>query len=282
MPRVSPLLITIMILVATSIAPAQTPRSDFPTVEREIIRLVNQERAKRGLPALEPNQQLTEAARKQAAMIAERRQLSHRFPGQPILGERIAETGLHFDHAGENASETGDTGDAQRDAAEAHSTLMLSPPHRENLLSSNYNSIGVGAAGAGGHIWLVQDFAHIYAPASVSDVESRAAQALNRARRQQGAAPLEMVTEAGLRQLSCRENVAPALLLETFPNARFALVYTVFNPDQFPTDLVSVATERGLHSLAVAACPESQKERHGSFRVVMLLFLERAPAPGKK
>jgi len=267
-------------LCLPSVAFAQTPHSDLTAVEREIVRLVNQERIRRGLPALAVSDQLSEAARRQAELIAERRQLSHRFPGQPILSERIAATGLHFDSAGENASETSDTGDVLRDAADAQGTLMLSPPHRENILNPKYNAIGVAAASSGGHVWLVQDFARVYPSVAVTDVEARAVQALDRARRRSGAAPLLVVAEDGLRPFACRENVTPTLLLARFPRASFALVYTIFNIDDFPADLLHPAGESALHSLAVAACPEKQKERHGSYRVVMLLFTERAAAGG--
>jgi uncharacterized protein YkwD len=255
---------------------AQTDGSHLPAVEREIVRLVNQERAQRHLPALAVSEQLSEAARAQAAMIAGRRQLSHRFPGQPILSERIAATGLHFDSAGENASETTETGDALHDAAEANATLMLSPPHRENILNAVFNSIGVAAVAGGGHVWVVQDFARAFAPASVTDAETHAAQALNRARKQQGAGPVNIVSQDGLQTLACRDNVTPNLLLHHFPRAPLALVYTTYNLDDFPARLAQQAADSSVQSAAIAACPEGQKERHGSFRVVVLLFSERA------
>ena len=274
-----PCLAALLLIIACAPALGQTPHSDLSTVEREVVRLVNEARAQHHLPPVAMNEQLTAAARAQVNLIAERRQLSHRFPGQPILSERIAATGVHFDSAGENAVESSDTGDAQRDAADAEGTLMLSPEHRENILNPVYNAVGVAAASSGGHVCLVQDFARVFAPVAVTDVETRAAQAMNHVRRDHGAVPLAIVDQPGLRQLACRDDVSPAQLFRNFPRATLAFVYTVFKVDDFPADLAQQASDSTLRTAALAACSEDQKERHGSFRVAVLLFSERATAP---
>src|SRR6266852_3995064 len=124
----------VVVLFATAARAADTA-----SIERELLHLINRERTQRGLQPLADDPHLKKAAQQQAELIAARQQLSHRFPGQPVMSERMAATGLHFDSAGENASEVADTGDAARDAAETHHTLMLSPPHRENLLNPKFN-----------------------------------------------------------------------------------------------------------------------------------------------
>ena len=37
---------------------------------------------------------------------------------------------------------------------------MLSPPHRENLLDTNYNVAGFGVFRSGGRLYVVEDFGH--------------------------------------------------------------------------------------------------------------------------
>jgi len=266
----------ILFTLIASFAAAQSPHSDLAAFERELFRLVNQDRTQHGLAAIQLNDRLSEAARGHAELIAQRRQLSHRFPGEASMSDRIAATGVRFDVAGENAAETGDTGDAAHDAAEANTTLMFSPPHRENILNPTHNAVGIAAFSSGGHIWVIEDFARAYPERSVTDVESRAAQALNRARQQHGAPPLAIVVQDGLRQQSCRDNVSPNSLLRQFVSASFALVYTIWNVDQWPPDLAGVATDASMHSAALAACPVAQKEGHGSYRVAVLLFPERS------
>ena len=42
---------------------------------------------------------------------------------------------------------------------QAHQALMASPPHRENLLSPNFNVAGFGVFRSGHMIYVAQDFA---------------------------------------------------------------------------------------------------------------------------
>src|SRR5947209_1721686 len=252
------------------------PPTDAATIERELLLLVNRERTQRGLQPLEENAQLHQAAQQQVEMIAKNQKLSHRFPGQPSMSERIAATGVHFDAAGENAAEVGDTGDAAHDAAEAHTTLMLSPPHRENLLNPKFNAAGIAVASSGGHLWVVQDFARAYADVSVTEVESRALRALNQLRAAHRLQPIELTEQPGLRQVACRDNVSANSVLSQFSRANFALVYTVWHVDDWPKERTEAATDPSYHSAAIAACPLEQS--HGEFRVVVLFFPERNPA----
>lgn len=108
--------------------------------ENEVIRLVNAERARAGLPALKANWQLSRVARYKSADMANRGYFSHTSPtyGSPF---RMMESfGLRFSAAGENIAY------GQRTPAEVMRDWMNSPGHRSNILSRNYTEIGVGLA----------------------------------------------------------------------------------------------------------------------------------------
>jgi uncharacterized YkwD family protein/spore coat assembly protein SafA len=108
--------------------------------ENEVIRLVNVERARAGLPALKTNWQLSRVARYKSADMANRGYFSHTSPtyGSPF---RMMESfGLRFSAAGENIAY------GQRTPAEVMRDWMNSPGHRSNILSRNYSEIGVGLA----------------------------------------------------------------------------------------------------------------------------------------
>ena len=64
--------------------------------------------------------------------------LSHQFDGEPSLQIRVADENLRSDRLAENVG-------LEMDVAGIHAGLMNSPPHRANILSPNYNAIGVGA-----------------------------------------------------------------------------------------------------------------------------------------
>src|SRR5882672_6290190 len=58
--------------------------------ERELLELANRARAQAGVTALRMDEGLTRAAREHATAMAERRELSHQFAGEPELSQRLA------------------------------------------------------------------------------------------------------------------------------------------------------------------------------------------------
>lgn len=108
--------------------------------ENEVIRLVNVERARAGLPSLKTNWQLSRVARYKSADMANRGYFSHTSPtyGSPF---RMMESfGLRFSAAGENIAY------GQRTPAEVMRDWMNSPGHRSNIMGRNYTEVGVGLA----------------------------------------------------------------------------------------------------------------------------------------
>jgi len=117
----------------------------IPTVttsaqEEEVVRLVNQERAKAGLPALKINWQLSRVARYKSADMANKGYFSHNSPTYGTPFQMMENFGLRFSAAGENIAY------GQRTPAEVMRDWMNSPGHRSNILSGAYTEIGVGLA----------------------------------------------------------------------------------------------------------------------------------------
>lgn len=121
--------------------------------EDEVVRLVNIERAKTGLPALVSNWQAARVARYKADDMLKNNYFSHISPTYGSPFDMMGKFGLQFSAAGENIAE------GQRSPQEVMNAWMNSPGHRANILSPAYTQIGVGAAKAsnGGLIW-VQEF----------------------------------------------------------------------------------------------------------------------------
>src|SRR5258707_8996350 len=115
------------------------PFPDFDEqAERQLLEMANKSRSKAGAPPLAFDDGLIQAARAHAAAMAREQQLSHQLNGEPSLPHRLsAASVLHLDHARENVA-------LDLTADHAHESLMLSPPHRENLLDTNYNVAGFG------------------------------------------------------------------------------------------------------------------------------------------
>ncbi|HUQ68662.1 MAG TPA: CAP domain-containing protein [Planctomycetaceae bacterium] len=113
------------------------PGNEFLTaVERELLGLTNRERFKFGRPPLTASRQLTEAARGHAANMARQQILNHTLDGK-TFDQRIDATGYRSSAAGENIW-------SAATAAGAIEGWMGSPGHQRNMLSADFQEIGVG------------------------------------------------------------------------------------------------------------------------------------------
>ncbi len=111
----------------------ETVYSDF---EREVIRLVNIERAENGLPGLALDEEIGKAADIRAKEIGE--VFSHTRPDGSECFTVFTELGIKHGWAGENIAF------GYRTPADVVEGWMNSSGHRANILSENYTKIGVG------------------------------------------------------------------------------------------------------------------------------------------
>lgn len=126
---------------------------DIKALENEVIRLVNVERSKRGLPSLTANWELSRCARYKSQDMLNKKYFAHDSPtyGSPFTMMR--NFGIKFTAAGENIAK------GQRTPQEVMNAWMNSAGHRANILSTKYNQIGVGVAkAANGTLYWTQHF----------------------------------------------------------------------------------------------------------------------------
>lgn len=131
---------TINIPNATSAPSSPSVPSDIRSLETEVIRLVNGERARLGIPALTENSELSRIARIKSEDFVKNNYFSHTSPTYGTPFDMLRSFGITFTAAAENIAS------GQRTAAEVMNTWMNSSGHRANILSSTYNQIGVGVA----------------------------------------------------------------------------------------------------------------------------------------
>lgn len=108
--------------------------------ERELLALVNKERAAIGVPPLRASTKLMRSARAHSANMAKQGQLNHTLDGKDP-GQRLAEVGYESSGWGENVAA------GQRTPAEAMATWMNSEGHRANILNGSFTEIGLGRSG---------------------------------------------------------------------------------------------------------------------------------------
>ncbi|OFI05928.1 chlorophenol reductase precursor [Clostridium acetireducens DSM 10703] len=131
---------------------ANSTNSDISSIESEVIRLVNVERQKAGLPALKANSELSRVARYKSQDMADNKYFSHTSPTYGSPFDMMKKFGIRFSAAGENIAY------GQRTAQEVMNGWMNSPGHRANILNSSFTEIGVGVykSSSGVYYWTQQ------------------------------------------------------------------------------------------------------------------------------
>ncbi len=240
--------VALMALCAT--AWPQDAVSESAAAEQKLFRMTNRDRAEAGVPELQWNEWLAQAARKHAVEMARRGQLSHQFPDEPGLRDRIAATSIHFNSTAENVA-LGPT------AAEIHDGWMHSAGHRANILEPKYNAIGVAVVRGGNELYAVTDFAHSVPALSASELEDTVATAINQARAQKKLPPLARRQDPELRRYACemaRNNRVNASALLGRPNVSASLAFTDADPANFGAHFRKLGNIATSKAVAVGAC----------------------------
>jgi uncharacterized protein YkwD len=223
---------------------------DFQT-EEQLLALANQSRRQAGAPPLKIDEGLSQAARVHAQAMRESRRLSHQFDGEPALPQRLAATTqLQLEQEGENVA-------LDYDAAHGHQHLMLSAPHRANLLNPRYNVVGLGVVRNGDRLYIVQDFGSALPKYSPAEVKEHVADAVNQTRRRSRRSVLQRRDWLGADDAAC--SMAQADRLGTPPVLKLAenfnvLTYTSLHPESLPAAAARVVAGRNLRSYSVGAC----------------------------
>lgn len=127
--------------------------TDITSLENEVVRLVNVERVKAGLPELVQNSEVGRVARIKSEDFVKNNYFSHTSPTYGSPFDMLKSFGITFTAAGENIAS------GQKTAADVMNSWMNSSGHRANILNSTYNKIGVGVAkDSNGSLYWTQIF----------------------------------------------------------------------------------------------------------------------------
>lgn len=134
--------------------PESTTKSDSSqnlSYARQVVELVNKERAKAGLNPVTVDTKIEAAALIRAKEIE--KSFSHTRPNGSSFSTVLTENGISFRGSGENIAW------GQRSPQEVMNGWMNSSGHRANILNSKYTKIGVGCyVGSNGRIYWTQLF----------------------------------------------------------------------------------------------------------------------------
>ncbi|SCF32557.1 Uncharacterized conserved protein YkwD, contains CAP (CSP/antigen 5/PR1) domain [Micromonospora viridifaciens] len=135
---------------ATTASSAAAP-SGISAELRQVVDLVNKERARADCKALAVDDKLMLAAQRHSKDQADHKTMSHDGSDGSDPGDRLDRVGYAWRAYGENVAWNQQTPAAVMDA------WMKSPGHRANILNCSFTEIGVGVARSNGPYWT-QDF----------------------------------------------------------------------------------------------------------------------------
>lgn len=127
-------------------------------IEQAIFTRVNAERTSRGLQPLNYNNTMQNYARIKSKDMGDRGYFAHENPEGELITAQMKRDGVTYSAWGENiAYIQGNQSNASL-AEQFMNNWMNSQGHRENILSSNFKSIGIGVYKIGNTYYATQEF----------------------------------------------------------------------------------------------------------------------------
>ena len=119
---------------------------------RALVSDLNAVRAKRGLPPLVEDPQLSQFALQVAQQMAARHYFGHTDPNGVTFQDRLRGAGLSYRYASENMA-------FDQDERHAHMAFLHSPGHYANIVDQHPRKVGTAVVAAGdGEVFFVEEF----------------------------------------------------------------------------------------------------------------------------
>lgn len=234
---------------------SQPADADMRAAVEQLFALANQTRKAQGLPALEWDPALAEAALRHCRRMSLEGPIAHRYNGELDLTERAGQAGAHFSLIEENIA-------VGASPASIHQGWMNSPPHRANLLSPDINHVGIAVVAAQGVLFAVTDFSKSVETLTQAQVEGKIGGMLK-------GYGLAIASDPREARAYCESNGH-----FSGPDSPHFLMRWQ-NPDVsvLPEDLVKKASSGGYRTAAVGSCPSQGLDgTFTAYRLAVLLY----------
>ncbi|MPQ43781.1 CAP domain-containing protein [Clostridium tarantellae] len=127
-------------------------------VEQAIFNQVNIERSKVGLPLLSYNKTMEKYARIKSKDMGDKNYFSHEDLQGNLITVQMAKDGVKYKAWGENIASRGGGIDFKKLSDQFMTQWMNSAGHRANILSTDFQSMGVGLYQIGNEVFATQEF----------------------------------------------------------------------------------------------------------------------------
>jgi uncharacterized protein YkwD len=237
--------------------------------EQHLFALINQERVKAGLPPLQYDDRLARAAQKHTQVMVQNDSLSHQFDGEEPLQLRVSDEHVRCDHDGENIA-------LDSNLEVAHSMLMQSPHHRENILGPQFNAVGIGIVRSDELIYITEDFAHVLPDYSELEADAVAQQAIEEYAKSQNVPVPVRKPRPQLKQMACDMALDDQLASQkagALPGVSSAVAWNASDLEKLPSNLKRLLAQplTSGYSLGVCFAP-SVTHPGGLYWLVMVIY----------
>jgi Cysteine-rich secretory protein family len=233
-------------------------RHEIPAIspELDIFNLMNRERAQAGVPPLVWDDSVAQSAQAHARLLAEHQRLSHQFDDEPALERRL---GVRVRSAGENVG-------ANYDTQAAHTAFMQSPGHRANIVSPEFDAVGIAAVRSGDLIYFVEDF--VQRRSAISNVEAAriVAGQVAALRTRAGLPALQQVEDNRVQDWACADAAAGRLNSvqgRSAPGLMLLAALSSADPGQLSPELTRITgVDASSYALGVCYSPAQSSGRY--------------------
>ena len=136
---------------------AASTDSFMAQVEQLIYNKVNEERSKNGVSTLSYNTIMEKYARIKSQDMGDNNYFDHKDLNGNLITAKMQNDGVTYSAWGENIAYISGISDANVLAEKFMTNWMNSQGHRDNILSTNFNSIGIGVYKIGNKVYATQE-----------------------------------------------------------------------------------------------------------------------------
>jgi Cysteine-rich secretory protein family len=249
-----------LLLASLSVLRAQSDSGHQPEMAEKLLALTNQARTGAGLQPLTVDPALAAAAMKHCERMSVEGALEHIYPGELDLGGRASLAGVHFSLIEENIAFGHSPG-------QIHDEWMHSEGHRQNLLSSEVNHVGIAVIAHHGNLYAVADFTRSTSSYTPEQAEAQIASLIRSA-----SAGIRFRTDpADARNACALDHGIPNKLSGGDPG--YVMRWQNADLSQLPPQLAAQLSSGHYQQAAVGACPARGVEGgFTQYRMAVLLY----------
>lgn len=255
-------------LLSGAALPASAQNPIDAAGEQQLLTLINQERAKAGVPALTFDERLTSAARKHSQRMIDQDTLSHQLPGEDPLLLRLTAQNVRTDHDGENIALNGDV-------VSAHAALMESPKHRANILNPQFNAVGIGVVRSDELVYVTEDFAHVMPNYSDFEADAAAERGITDYTRSLGLPVPQRKARTQLTRMACdmaqRDKLDSSQVPHDIPGVTSAVAWTATDLHQLPPGAKKILGQPVSSGYSLGVCFGTSKSQPGGVYWILLV-----------